>query len=243
MEIVEKQLGIPPDYQYKALRFGPWIQKNWHANKFLIIKNILANFKGKTVLDLGTGSGNFELLFSKDFVHLYGVDYNDEALSFLRNKLRSLGIKNVSLFQSDIRNLPPEVTKRKYDCIVTVDTIEHIKLEDAKRVIKGLKKLLNKGGVLVIITPNTLSLWVLIEWVLDKFTIVPKFAGSQHLGKFTPESIKEVLTAAKITPVNCFTFNLFSYLCPWVSLRRKLVNFEQQHIGYTGCLLVAVGVS
>jgi len=40
------------------------------------------------VLDLGTGSGNFELAYAKKLKKIVGVDYNDKLLAFLKNKLR-----------------------------------------------------------------------------------------------------------------------------------------------------------
>ncbi|KKQ53087.1 MAG: hypothetical protein UT19_C0017G0003 [Candidatus Woesebacteria bacterium GW2011_GWB1_39_10b] len=80
--IIEKQLGIPGDYQYKALRSKNYLQSNWHRNKWLVIGNLLNQYKPEKVLDLGTGSGNFELIFSGMVKKIVGIDYNDEALNF-----------------------------------------------------------------------------------------------------------------------------------------------------------------
>ena len=83
-EIVEKRLGISPDYQYKAMRKSFWLKRNWHKNKFDVIKEVCGFKRKMDVLDLGTGSGNFELLYSRSVKHIYGIDYNDEALLFLK---------------------------------------------------------------------------------------------------------------------------------------------------------------
>jgi len=87
-DIVEKELGIPPDYQYKAITEGVWLQKNWHRNKFNVMRDLLDTKKSKVVLDLGTGSGNFEMLFSSLFKTIIGVDYNNEALSFFKISIK-----------------------------------------------------------------------------------------------------------------------------------------------------------
>lgn len=69
-QIIEKQLGITGDYQYKAIRSKNYLQANWHNNKMLAMKQQLDIHKPETGLDLGTGSGNFELLFAIDLKKL-----------------------------------------------------------------------------------------------------------------------------------------------------------------------------
>lgn len=237
--IVEKKLGIPPDYQYKALRRGVWLQKNWHKNKFEVLSQILKLNRRTKVLDLGTGSGNFELLFSKKVMRIVGVDYNDEALKFLGEQLRKKKMNNVSLVRSDIRTLPSKVTSQKYDYVIIVDTIEHIKLKDSVSLIRKVKGRLVKGGRLIIITPNYKSLWVTIEGVLDQLTIVPKFAGKQHLSRFDYENLPQILKRSGYTELKVNTFNLFSYLVPFVGLNNFLLKLEMKYLKSLGCLVVA----
>ncbi len=239
--IVEKKLGIPADYQYKALNNGFWLQKNWHRNKFDAINMGIVKSGSKKVLDLGTGSGNFELAFAKDFKIIFGVDYNDEAISFLADKLRSNKIRNVKLLRADIRDLPKDVTDNKFDLIIIVDTIEHIKKKDALEVIIRSKKLLNPGAELVIITPNYGSIWVILEGVLDKLTIVPKFAGKQHLSKFDRESLSVAFTKAGFSQIKISSFNLFSFLSPFNQLNHWLLMFELKFLDSFGCLIYISG--
>ncbi len=239
--IVEKILGIPADYQYRALNKGIWLQRNWHRNKFEVLKLKMCSNKKSSVLDLGTGSGNFELLFSKDFKKIIGVDYNDEAISFLSDKLRTKRSRNVRLFRADIRELPKDVTHIKFDLVVIVDTIEHIKKEEALEVICRAKWLLNRGGELIIITPNYSSVWVSVESILDKMSIVPKFAGKQHLSKFDKKSLFTAFTRAGFSQINISSFNLFSFLLPFRLLNLILLKFELRFLGSSGCLIYISG--
>ena len=87
-QIIEKELGITGDYQYQALRKGNFLQSNWHANKLEIVKYLLKKYQPKSVLDLGAGSGNLELKFAHLVKKITAIDYNDEAVSFLKNKLK-----------------------------------------------------------------------------------------------------------------------------------------------------------
>ena len=152
--IIEKKLGIPADYQYKAIRRKTFLFSNWHLNKWEILKEFSKFNKSTSVLDLGTGSGNFELIYSKDVKTILGIDYNIEALSFLKKKLKENRIKNVRLVCNDIRKLNKIRIIQKYDLIIMVDVIEHISIDQAQDVIKSLKRFLKPGGEICIVTPN-----------------------------------------------------------------------------------------
>jgi len=238
-QIIEKKLNIPPDYQYQAINSHFWLQKNWHKNKYLVINNLLKPQKHHNVLDLGTGSGNFELLFARKVKSITGVDYNDSALNFLSHKLKKNKIKNVKLLQADIRKLPKSITKQKYHFIILIDVIEHIEIDQAQKLLANLKLLLKKNGRLLIITPNYYSPWIIIEPVLDIFTAIPKLRGQQHLAKFTSKNLSAILKKHNYKSIQFFSFNLFSFIFPNF-LDLQLIKLEIRFLrrfNY-GCLLV-----
>jgi len=239
--IIEKVIGIKGDYQYKAIRSKIWPQRFWHKNKFEILKQLVIPDTSKTVLDLGTGSGNFEILFSSNFKQVTGVDYNDEALGFLRNELRKRNINNTILVKSDIRNLPLKVTDRKYDYIILVDVIEHVYLRETIKLVQVIHGMLNPGGKIIIITPNYESLWPIIENISDLLSLLPKFGGKQHLSKFTPKSLSYTLVNQGFKSISIKTFNLFSFLSPFKNVNKLLLNTELNLLGNFGCLICASG--
>ena len=65
------------------------------------------------ILNLGTGFGNFELLFHDKFKKIVGTDYNDEALDFLISKLKEREIKNVELKIADFTKLEESIFEDK----------------------------------------------------------------------------------------------------------------------------------
>ncbi|HET7098867.1 MAG TPA: class I SAM-dependent methyltransferase [Patescibacteria group bacterium] len=210
--IVEKKLGISPDYQYKAIRSKNFLQANWHNNKLIIIDEILKLTKPNNILDLGTGSGNFELNYAKKLKAITGLDYNDQALRFLKTKLKQKRIKNVKLINADLREISKIKIKEKFDLIISIDVIEHLKITDAKKLVAGLHKFLKPNGFVCIITPNYKSPWLLIENILDKFTIFPHFDGEQHLAKFCKENLQNIFMIQRFEPILFSSFNLFSFL-------------------------------
>lgn len=239
--IIEKKIGITGDYQYRAIRSRMWVQRFWHKNKFEVLWRTMRADKTKTVLDLGTGSGNFELLNAKRFKRIVGVDYNEEALDFLDKELKKKRITNVDLIQSDIRKLPATVMRNRYDYVVLVDVIEHIRISEARILIRSIRGLLKKDGKIILITPNYKSVWVPIEGLSDLFSIFPKFAGKQHLSKFDPKVLTNTLFQQGFKDVETKTFNLFSYLSPFSRFNRRLLGLELRLIGNSGCLVCTSG--
>lgn len=238
-QIIERILSIPGDYQYKALNTGLWPQRNWHINKFTALEAVL-NFSDEIeILDLGSGSGNFELIFSKKVKSITAVDYNDEALLFLRNKLTEEDIHNVTLVEADIKNLLEETVKnRKYNYVVLVDVIEHLILNECVLLLENIKSLLKKDGSVVVVTPNYKSSWVFIERLLDEFKLVPKLNNAQHLTKFDLRMLNSTLGSCGFYCSRWFTFNSVSYLLPFKSINKYLLKIEKKYLGELGCLIV-----
>lgn len=224
--IVEKKLEIQPSYQYRAIRSSNFLQANWHKNKFFVLKKLIKFSKNMNVLDLGTGSGNFEIIFNKRVRKIVGVDYNNEALLFLNSYLTRHNIKNVNLLQADIRKLTRSKNLPKFDLITIIDVIEHLDDSDSNKVVRSLRKLLRKGGKVCVITPNYRSLWVVIEWVLDKTNIVPKFAEAQHLSHHYRENLEKVFKNSGFNVDKIGSFNLFSFMIPNNKISRLFCSAE-----------------
>lgn len=224
--IVEKQLGISPDYQYKKLRGKNFIFANWHNNKLVVMGYILKLTKAKEVLDLGTGSGNFELEFAKGLNKIVGVDYNDEAIRFLKSKLKENAITNVELKVCDIRKISKIKNVGKFDLIILMDIIEHLEIAEVNKLVRNIKRFLKKEGFVCVISPNYKSPWILIETMVDEFTRLPRLRGKQHLTRFYKENLKKMFTQKGYRPLFFSTFNLFSFLFFNKSIASKLCKLE-----------------
>ncbi len=220
-DIIEKKLGIPGDYQYTALTGKNFVQANWHGNKLEAIRQVCKLNKKTAILDLGTGSGNFEIEFGKKVKQITGVDYHQEALDFLSMKIKQKKLKNIRLIREDIRHLNRVKDLGMYDLVVMIDVIEHIKIEEAEKLVKFLKKSLLPGGQVCIITPNYLSPWIYIEKLLDRVTIVPHFEGEQHLAKYHHANLRKLFQKNGFSESRVSSFNLLSFLIP----NKKISSF------------------
>lgn len=238
--IIEKELGITADYQYKALHESNFFQSNWHNNKLVALETELQFNPSVLVLDLGPGSGNFELSFAKRVKHITAVDYHKEALTFLKQKTKNKGISNITTIHSDIRDLGTIKALKKFDIIIMIDVIEHIKQSQADSLIKVFKKLLKNNGKIGIITPNYHSLWVYIEKILDLFTIVPHFDGAQHLAQYFPKNLELIFKKNGFKKNAMKSFNTFSFFVPSKYLAALLCKIELASAMTFGNLLFGI---
>lgn len=231
--IIEDALNIPADYQYKAYNSKNIIQRNWHRNKFEAVRwylGFLNNNEKKKVLDIGTGSGNFELYFNQEFEKIYGFDYNQKALDFLKGKLQQDEIDNVEIKQFDLNNVDASEIPN-VDLTLMADVIEHISEESAIKFLKALKEKISDFGKIIILTPNYSSAWLFIEKILDKLTIVPKFDGAQHIARYDVNTLSKLLEKCGYEEVYGTSINTLSYLFPWEKLSRFL-NFIELRLPF-----------
>jgi ubiquinone/menaquinone biosynthesis C-methylase UbiE len=238
--IVEKKLKIPASYQYKAIRSNNFLQANWHRNKYFVLRKLIKFNKNMNVLDLGTGSGNFEILFCKKVGKITGVDYNSEALLFLNNYLIKRNINNVNLIQTDIRKLSQLKKLPKFDLITIIDVIEHLNEADSKEMVRAFRRLLKKDGKICVVTPNYKSLWYLIEQVLDRASVVPKFTEAQHLSRYHKENLNSIFRNNGFKTDKISSFNLFSFVFPNSQVCKFLCGLELKFPFMLGNLIVGV---
>ena len=107
------------------------------------IFNKIKKYKKKIILDYGSNDCYFSKQFNKNFLY-YGVDTNKDLLK-KENKIYS---KNFIFLKS--KKLP--FNKNFFDCIILSHVIAHV--YKPYSLLRELKKILKKDGILIIISPN-----------------------------------------------------------------------------------------
>lgn len=106
--------------------------------------------KGK-LLELGCAYGYF-LKYAEKTYRTTGIDISKFALTQAKKIT-----KNTLLINMDIEeDLPTFLLGKKYDIIVALDILEHIK--NPAKLLNNIKNSLSKQGILVIRVPNTQSI-------------------------------------------------------------------------------------
>lgn len=100
------------------------------------IVDLLGDLKGKTVMDIGAGTGYFAFRLAKKGATVIAADVDERFIEYIENKqVQNVTTRLVPYDNSDLK--PNEV-----DAVIIVDTYHHIenRIDYFKVVLKGLKK-------------------------------------------------------------------------------------------------------
>ncbi len=99
------------------------------------------------VLDAACGVGYGTNLLSKKSKNIIGIDYSKSAIKFAKENYKN---KKIKFFESNILNFK---YKKKFDVIVSLETLEHINRSDGIKWIKKCYNLLKKNGIFICSSP------------------------------------------------------------------------------------------
>ncbi len=239
--------AVAGDYQYRALQEGHPLQRFWHRGKLTMIDQLLRPHlkAGSRFLEVGCGAGNLMIQASVPGSFPVALDLSAQALVFVRSRLQTLEkesqpIAGYACVQSIGEHLP--VASNSLDCVILSEVIEH--LEEPAASIDEASRVLRPGGRLLITTPNYRSFWPIMEWTVDRMNMAPKMGGEQHISKFHPANLRDLITRCGLGLEYFGTIYTFS---PFVSplfpkLAERWLNAELTQCSETGMILVAVGV-
>jgi len=149
------------------------------------IRLALAGKPFRSLLDLGTGTGRMLELFGREIERGLGLDLSLDMLLLARDRLERAGLKNCSVRQGDIYDLP--LGNDSFDAVI-VHQVLHF-LDDGARAIKEAARVLRPGGRLLVVdfAPHEQ------EFLREQF-------AHRRLG-FAPETVTQWMTASGLEPV------------------------------------------
>lgn len=101
---------------------------------------------GRTVLDIGFGTGTLTAKLYEQGCRIYGQDFSERMIAFARDKM-----PQANLYQGDFSlGLVDELKQHKYDAIIATYSLHH--LTDSRKVsfLEELLPLLNEEGCIYI---------------------------------------------------------------------------------------------
>jgi ubiquinone/menaquinone biosynthesis C-methylase UbiE len=99
--------------------------------------------KGKTVLEIGLGSGSNLGLEAKYAKKIYGIDISDETIELNQKRKEYYHLDNLELICESATKLP--LKDHSVDVVISIGCIHHI--PDAEKVIKEISRVLKPGGI------------------------------------------------------------------------------------------------
>ena len=127
----------------------------WHNEAFKTYNNV----KGKSVLEIGCGRGDFSLFLGERGGKVHGTDFSNAAIEIAKEKAI---IRNARVDFSvvDAQTIPFE--NESFDVIFSCECLEHI--PDPQKALNEIYRILKSGGTAVITTENY-SNAMIIPWI------------------------------------------------------------------------------
>ena len=149
------------------------------------IRASLSDKPFRSLLDLGTGTGRMLEMFGPDIERGLGLDLSLDMLLLARDRLERAGLRNCSVRQGDIYDLP--LANDSFD-VVILHQVLHF-LDDGARAIREAARVLRPGGRLLVVdfAPHEQ------EFLREQF-------AHRRLG-FAPDTVTQWITASGLDPV------------------------------------------
>jgi 2-polyprenyl-3-methyl-5-hydroxy-6-metoxy-1,4-benzoquinol methylase len=169
----------------KADKFNKWM-----------FETIKPHCKGK-VLEIGSGIGNISQFFLADSqFQIQLTDIRDNYCDRLKQKFASsknlLGVENIDLVDPNF-DTKYSSHLEKYDTVFALNVVEHIKEDNL--AIANAKKMLVKGGKLIILVPAYQALYNQFDTSLE------------HYRRYTKKNLNPLFVNNKLEIVHSQYFN------------------------------------
>lgn len=127
-----------------------WCDRQYeHQAEEKALKKLLPREK-ENVVDLGGGYGRLTPFYARYFSEVLILDYSQKHLRQAEVMVKSMDLKGVETKQGDIYNLP--LKSGRFEVGLMVRVMHH--LEDPRRVLEEVFRILKPGGVFILEFPN-----------------------------------------------------------------------------------------
>lgn len=146
-------------------RYAGFVAENYDAGidwkkrfgfEFPSLFRIFEKNRVKTVLDIGSWTGEYAIGLAKHGYAVTGSDHNPQMFAFAERKRKKLSAehkKNIQFVLTDFTNIS-KVLKQKFDAAISMGNSLPYLPVDIKNALNEVKKLLKDDGVLVLQTLN-----------------------------------------------------------------------------------------
>ncbi len=142
--------------------------------------SLLGGVKGKKILDIGCGTGDFLTLLSLLGADVIGVEASEPACNFISDYLK------LKVFCGEIESNIDKIGK--VDVVFMNDVIEHF--ANPSNVLKTVRSILSDNGLIIIWTPNGSNAGTTIEKAMEWIGFG---VDLEHLQYFSSKSILKIV--------------------------------------------------
>jgi uncharacterized protein (TIRG00374 family) len=194
--------SIDGDIDERSYHSDLFVQRYFQQRRTRVIMKHLEIRRGDVFLDIGCGSGVQMAVFAgAGYALAIGIDLSRNALSYARRR----GLPNTEYIIAVAEHLP--IRSGAVQKILCAEVIEHV--DQPGDLVQEMRRVLGKGGEVVLTTPNENSPWGLYEFAWDTFgrgrdyaeTHLRFYSRREILGLFDTFPEKEVETLFFFSPL------------------------------------------
>lgn len=160
------------------------------------------------LLDIGTSPMTF--ILKKRYPKL-----NMTTMDITNNLVKRAGEAGINFLITDLNLINKLPKKQKYNVIIFLEVLEHLKPESHKPVLDWISEIMSKNGVCLLQTPNNKSLKSYLTGLLgrkeiDKVTDHPEFPDEfAHLKEYSLDELKSTLEKNKSIKINRAYYSMY----------------------------------
>jgi len=163
--------------------------------KFGIVRDLVSRDRlPKRICDLGCGDGKLGSMLIAAGHDVSGADISEAALESARQK-------GLRIFKVNLEDYRLPFRDGEFDAVTACEIIEHI--YDTDRFLQEIRRILKPRGILVITTPNTVSLGRRICYLLGRGDFFePSLSGESagHIRYFVKGTLADLLKSNGFKP-------------------------------------------
>lgn len=206
----------------------------WQKNYIRKIRQNLLDedFKKKTLLDIGTGTGYIAVEMAKLGLKVIACDLSPKAIENLEKYKKKFNLKNLKLIVCDAEEIP--LKDRTVNYIVCNALLEH--LPNESKAIKEWKRLLKDGGKILITVPLSLKFVWPFLWIINiihdkKLGHLRRYSRKSLASKIKLKIIKTFYTGHLIKVFGVIVFNILLQTNKYDNFLEQ-IDSKSQHIQY-----------
>jgi len=137
-----------PALEFTGERFTPeCVREIWyeHYHRYAFAQSMA---RGQRVLDAACGEGYGSALLATEAASVLGLDVSTAAVEHARRRYAGSGARFECADVTALDHLPDA----SFDLIVSFETLEHLQAQE--QMLRGFKRLLAPGGLLLVSTPD-----------------------------------------------------------------------------------------